>query len=490
MQASDRQQAVYNAWETTDHNLLIGAVAGSGKTTTLLELLRRCDRRTLFLAFNKSIQEEIQGIIDSRGLQQGKAMTMHALGLSAIRKHTKFKINSKKGFEMVKKVQDMNHRRFNTLTWEKKVRLTFTLLDFNDVSRIYLTDDMEQIIHFMEQMDKSYYEVDWLEEVWQDMLSVREEYHAQRVLEVDFHDMIFIPIQKDLEIPVYCTYLMIDEAQDLNLAQHRLIDKLIGQGHIQRWIAVGDRNQSIYGFTGAYASSFDRFAQKENTISLPLDICYRCPVSVINSANEVYNVMEGFKREEGIVDTLNDYTLIKEGSMVICRNTAPLFELYFQLLSEGRKVVLKGEDIIPMVKKFLKPHTYKDVNTTVLKLQEELVDLEAKKDHSDHDRMRYHWFKQQFANVQVLVRNLVSPGDKINDLFNRIDSTFQDDEQDAIVLCTIHKSKGLEADVVYILNEHLIPSKFAISDQQLKQERNLKYVARTRAKEELYFLNL
>ena len=58
------------------------------------------------------------------------------------------------------------------------------------------------------------------------------------------------------------------------------------------------------------------------------------------------------------------------------------------------------------------------------------------------------------------------------------------------MLCTIHKSKGLEADVVYILNENLIPSKFAKSAEQLKQENNLKYVARTRAKNELYFLNI
>jgi superfamily I DNA/RNA helicase len=63
-------------------------------------------------------------------------------------------------------------------------------------------------------------------------------------------------------------------------------------------------------------------------------------------------------------------------------------------------------------------------------------------------------------------------------------------KENAIMLCTIHKSKGLEADIVYILNEDLIPSRFAKSAEQLKQENNLKYVARTRAKEELYFLDL
>ena len=63
-------------------------------------------------------------------------------------------------------------------------------------------------------------------------------------------------------------------------------------------------------------------------------------------------------------------------------------------------------------------------------------------------------------------------------------------DESAVILCTIHKSKGLEAKVVYILNEFLIPSKFAKSPSQLEQEQNLKYVARTRATEELYYLNI
>jgi superfamily I DNA/RNA helicase len=138
----------------------------------------------------------------------------------------------------------------------------------------------------------------------------------------------------------------------------------------------------------------------------------------------------------------------------------------------------------------LKPHTYKTIGTALSKLNDELIQLEERKDESDNDRMRYYWFKQQLSNVRVLTSHLSSPGDKVQDLFDQLDNMFSEEGPDAVTLCTIHKSKGLEADVVYILNEYLIPSKFAVSDQQLKQEKNLKYVARTRAKEELYFLNL
>ena len=54
----------------------------------------------------------------------------------------------------------------------------------------------------------------------------------------------------------------------MNLSQHKLIDNLINQGDIQKWIAVGDRNQSIYGFSGAYSSSFDLFLDNGNVKEL------------------------------------------------------------------------------------------------------------------------------------------------------------------------------------------------------------------------------
>ena len=92
---SQRQLDIFSIWQNRNSNILINAVAGSGKTTTLLQLLELCKYKTLFLAFNKSIQEEIQQKIESRGLKQGKAMTLHSLGLMAIRENCrKIKINN------------------------------------------------------------------------------------------------------------------------------------------------------------------------------------------------------------------------------------------------------------------------------------------------------------------------------------------------------------------------------------------------------------
>ena len=57
------------------------------------------------------------------------------------------------------------------------------------------------------------------------------------------------------------------------------------------------------------------------------------------------------------------------------------------------------------------------------------------------------------------------------------------------MLSSIHKSKGLEADRVFILGDELMPLKKAELNWEKEQEENLMYVAYTRAKSELIFIN-
>ena len=489
MTPSERQLAVYNEWENGESNILVQSVAGSGKTTLLLELLKRAPFRVLFLAFNKSIQTEIQEHIDREGIAQGKAMTLHSMGLMAIKRAFKYRMNNSKNYEIVKKIQDSNPEIFKFMKWEDKVKIGFTLMDMNDVSRIYLTNDLVEIREYMISMDKSFFNFNEMPALWEQFLELREEYYQGNKIQIDFIDMIYIPIVKELFIPIRPTFLFIDECQDLNMAQHKLIDMLVAQGDVERWVAVGDRNQAIYGFSGAHASSFDLFAQKPNVVELPLDICYRCPVDILNSANEVYNIMRGFKTNPGRVGEIDSPVHIKDSSMVICRNSAPLIELYFYLLGMEKKVFIKGDDIMGKVKSFLKPYTAKTVGLVHNRLVGEISRL--KRANTDAQRFELYKAQDNLDNLTALIKGgFTQYEENVKSLLERLDSIFNTEEEGGITLCTIHKSKGLEADVVYILNEDLIPSKFARSEQQLQQEVNLKYVARTRAKEEMYHLNL
>ena len=85
MRYSKYQEEIFNEVEKGNSNLVINAVAGSGKTTTIVECCKRlsCERDNVkFLAFNKSIVQELESRIGS----YADVSTMHAFALSIIKK--------------------------------------------------------------------------------------------------------------------------------------------------------------------------------------------------------------------------------------------------------------------------------------------------------------------------------------------------------------------------------------------------------------------
>jgi superfamily I DNA/RNA helicase len=491
MQPSKRQQIVYDTWQNEDCNILISAVAGSGKTTSLMHLLGLCEHRTLFLAFNKSIQEEIQGRIDKNGLRQGKAMTMHSLGLASLKTKYKYtKVNGSKKYVLLKILQRDHKKLVNKVKWGDRAKLNYTLLDLNEVSRLFMTNDLKILTKQLKTMDKQVFVHRALEEIWEKFVEIREKSYIGNSIEIDFTDMVYLPIHLDLKIPIYPTYLFVDECQDLNLCQHKLIDKLISQGTITKWCAVGDRKQAIYGFSGAYSTSFEMFHHKDGIVKeLPLDINYRSKSAIIAEANDVFDVMEGFHEDEGIVKTITEAAFIKPDSMVVCRNVKPLIDLYFQLLALKKPCYIKGEDIRGRLYRILSPHKKETVKATRMQMEYDTIQL--MEDKTDEGRFKAYIAKENYAMFLTLTRHLATDMTQVGALLASLESIFKHQKGDhGVMLCSIHKSKGLESDIVYILNENLIPSQFAISEEQLLQEQNLKYVARTRAKEEMYYLNL
>jgi DNA helicase II / ATP-dependent DNA helicase PcrA len=484
---SQKQIDIRDVWINSVSNILINAVAGSGKSSLLLWLLEQTQGKVLLLAFNKSIKEELEEKIKNKNLRNGKVMTLHSLGLSIIHNaNIRTKIDKSKNFYLIKKLQNSNTRIFKSLAWKEQIRLSFMIMEMNDVSRMYLIEDFKELKKEFIKLGKIWNENLHLEILWNEFLEIRNETYVGRFIEIDYLDMLFAPVKLNLNTILDPDYIFIDEAQDLSLLQHQLFNKLLSLPSVKKFIAVGDKNQSIYEFSGASSKSFDLFKEVPNTIEMPLDICYRCGSNIIQEANKVYDIMLPFK-EGGKVEKISDFKLIKDKSMVICRNTTPLLELYFQLLSINKSVYIKGEEILSTLIKFLKPYESYPVLGAVNAMEEELITLSNKTE--EEYKIQYYILKENLSNFKILVKNFCNNTDTVNYLLNRLKAVFIN-QQEAITLCTIHKSKGLEADVVYILNENLIPSIHAITEEQLKQEYNLKYVARTRAKEELYYLNL
>jgi superfamily I DNA/RNA helicase len=86
------------------------------------------------------------------------------------------------------------------------------------------------------------------------------------------------------------------------------------------------------------------------------------------------------------------------------------------------------------------------------------------------------------------MENLPKTVEKRSDLEKFVKDVFSDEGKDGIQLSTIHRAKGLEADNVFIICPSLIPSRLAVMDWELEEEKHLQYVMCTRPKNRLNFV--
>ena len=246
-------------------------------------------------------------------------------------------------------------------------------------------------------------------------------------------------------------------------------------------------HNSIYGFSGVSEKSFDWFRKFPNVKILPLTHTFRCPKKVVELAQKIVpdikateNAIEGEIRYDG--DVLNEPT---DGDFVLCRTTTPLIKLFFHYLLEGKKSGIKGSDVGLSILEMTNDH--KSLAQLLAYWQNELekyrVNLRKKGILNYEDDSGYVILEDKVLVLQFLGKLCKD----IFDLREKINQIFRDDVE-GIILSTIHKAKGLEADRVFIARPDKLPLPVSKA-WQYKQEMNLKYVAITRAKKELIFDN-
>ena len=461
------------------NNLLISAVAGSGKTTTIVRALNSIPESelTIFLAFNKSIVRELEAKVP----RHVKVATLNSWGMKELVYHFKnVKIDDSKISTIIRSMVP------NWGLAEEEVDSYCNRVEkLVDLFRFSLPQSREELMELCEK-----YEIELLN---------GEIEHAKEVLLVarkdtktfDFLDQIYFPaFHPQMKLRKFKN-VFIDECQDLNRAQHMMLKKLVDPKG-GRLIAVGDPHQSIYGFAGADIESFNNLRTLlPNTVEFPLSFSYRCGSKIIEHAQQIVphilpspNAAEGNVR----VGSLNE---IQDGDFVLCRNTRPLVALCMKFISQSRKATIKGGDI--------GKNLVNMINKTKAKTHDSLFKALDK----DYDKLVAKTKSlYPFRDVEK-VATVVNMSDKIGalraianeaktktvvEMISIINTIFTEDTK-GIVLSTMHKSKGLEADNVFIIEAQLCPAFYAMKPWQLTQEYNLMYVARTRAKKNLIYVN-
>jgi DNA helicase-2/ATP-dependent DNA helicase PcrA len=479
-------------------SLIVDAKAGSGKSTTALELMKLLSRHGLSMAyttFNTAPKDEFKLRVQDAKLPVS-VESAHAFGRRALANSgCKCLCNEKGRFG---KVSTTISRLLDTLDPKHPLlqytTVISTLVNYAKDAGIGLAScaDISDASAWHSIIEHHQLECEGYEElVVEYAQETLRRSNAEKDI-IDFADMLYLPLLRGCQFEQY-DYLFIDEAQDTNTVRRMMFKKML-----KPWgcaIIIGDPYQAIYGFTGADNDSMQLFEAMFNTTSLPLSVCYRCDKAIIKEAQKI--VPEIQWREgapEGIYRSM-DYKLISTLTLtgddaVLCRYNAPNVKLCFSLLRAGIPCRIEGRDIgfglIKLIERL--------GGATVLELQanvETYRNIEIEKADRKDDPQRAELIHDKCDMLQVLIEAALINRRSINDVKEKILDMFSDAKdrntpRNILTLSSIHKAKGREWDRVLLLGRaQYMPSKYAKQEWQKEQEANLTYVAITRAKHEL-----
>lgn len=477
---SKYQLAIFNAVANTNSNILINSVAGSGKSTSIVNAVNYIPsldkKKIVFLAFNKHIAEELK----NRLPKNVKSSTIHSLGFAIIKRNNpKAQINQDKVYDVLEQLKTNW-----ILPEEGKIAFFNRIKNLVDLARAYW--DGAAGIDTMSKLAGQFgistadNEDDYAFEAFQRVVNDKKTF--------DFPDMVFMPIKNNYNFLEY-DVVFCDEVQDLSFIERQFMLKLVKSGG--RFIAVGDPLQSINLFKGASKDSFHELKKINNTIELPLSISYRCAQSIVDWAKEISPAMEA--RPNAPAGTLvfnGQVNNIRPGDMVLCRLNAPLIALALEFIKVGRPVLIKGKDIGNNLIKLIEPYKNKTQQQVIDKLNNKVSKLVQK------IKKRNPTKSAEDDSEVVLLRDktdiLVTLLEKFGSVYKVIEfiGSIYSDVSDAkkSIFSTIHRAKGDEADRVFILEPQLVPFPFATTDDEREQEKHIDFVARTRAKNHLEYI--
>jgi superfamily I DNA/RNA helicase len=502
---SPLQVAIKDWTLTGTGSLEIVARAGCGKTSMLMVMIEEIVKNKLgdvaVLAYNKSIATEIKGKIEAAGYdwKLAQAGTVHSFGYGVWRKVAPdAKLNANKVFELI------DSQKFN---------------DDAEVFRQCGTAIQKLVGYGKQRAVGHLCSMDDLD-VWYDMWEhfdldndITEDWHADDVIHaarfiyklslnacrqvIDFDDMILAPLYFKARFWPK-KWVLVDESQDTNPARRALALAMLAP-RVGRMVFVGDPCQAIYGFTGADANSMDQLREATKAASLPLNVTYRCPKNIVAEAQRIVpdlvaheTAPDGVVRAITYEEMMNKETLTKL-DVILCRNTAPLIQTAYSLLSRGTACRVEGRDISEGLEKLARRWKI----STLAALTAKLDDYEARqtaKFMSKNQENKVEALVDQVECLRVIItrcqaQNKHTVDELVEEIKQMFGTTPEGEKAKVLTLSTIHKSKGREFPRVFLVGkEKYLPSPYARKPWQQVQEANLEYVAVTRAQEELIYV--
>lgn len=487
-QPSDYQRAIFD-WIVNGHgDAMVRAVAGSGKTTVLEQGAHFVHvDKALFAAFNKHIALTLKTRLKGTPFH---VSTIHSIGYHALASHFgTLTVQDGKYRELAGRYLEETFPAEGKLSadeFAQRQRYVSNLYLLIKFIRMTLTDPRDTPV--LQQLAWQYGIV--LGDLMAPGVERALEWGAQQAANdrvIDFTDMIWLPLYLKLPLSQY-PWIFIDEAQDLNVCQRELVLRLRAPGG--RFLFVGDPRQSIMLFAGADSHSYDRILDATDAQELPLSVCYRCPTSHLDLARlEVPEIEAKPGAPTGTITSVSEHqlpSLVQPGDLIICRLTAPLVSWCLDLIQRqiparvrGREI---GKELANLARKIGKPY-----GSFVARLRQHAIDQRQRLEQKHASEGAIQNSDDMCRALEVCYHGFRDCR-SVDELCAAIDNLFSDDEA-AIWFSTVHRAKGDEAERVFILRPDKLPLHWSgQTPDETQQERNLWYVALTRSKKVLVFL--
>ncbi|WP_192485029.1 MULTISPECIES: UvrD-helicase domain-containing protein [Cysteiniphilum] len=282
----EQQQAV----EYISGPLLVLAGAGSGKTSVITEkiayLIQKCHYKAhsiLAVTFTnkaaKEMKSRVQSRLEGENTRGLRISTFHNLGLTLLRKHHAL-LGYKANFTLFDEQDAIT--LIHEIAYSAFQSTKQAAAEFKQQISLWknaLLSPSEVVLAGNDHLKQAH-------EVYIQYQKYLKAYNA-----VDFDDLIFIPVQllkKHPEVKEYWQqrfhYVLIDEYQDTNESQYKLMQLLVSQR--QQFTVVGDDDQSIYAWRGARPENLSLLQQDYPKLKVvKLEQNYRSSGRILHAAN-------------------------------------------------------------------------------------------------------------------------------------------------------------------------------------------------------------
>ncbi|HEX5153197.1 MAG TPA: UvrD-helicase domain-containing protein [Parafilimonas sp.] len=482
MELTPEQYAIINS--TGD--IKINAVAGSGKTTTIIEYAasRPKHSKILYLAFNKSVKLEAAKKFAEKGLNNVKVETAHSLAY----KHIVFAngYNVRKQEYRTNEIAELLNLKGNG---EKHTEYIIAN-HINKFIAYYCNSNKPRIqdLNYLDTISDS--KARTFVSTFYDYIAYQTRLLLSRMdkgeIEVT-HDFYLKKFQ--LSNPkLHYDYILFDEAQDASAA---MLDIFLKQKATK--VIVGDTHQQIYSWRYAVNS-----LEKAEFKTYQLSISFRFNQDIANLAMRVLDYKEHLNHKPEIQITGNGSGKESKTKAVLARTNLGLLLKAIEYVTEKRKVkhiyfegninsytyADEGASLYDVLNLYNGKHSFiKD------KLIAAMKDIDELEDYID---------KTEDVQLGMMVEIVKEYGNKIPDIIKAIKEKHvegDDKEKAEMIFSTVHRCKGMEYDAVQLVNDFITEEKLeqllkdkekTITTAKLNEEINLLYVAVTRTKNAIY----